>query len=101
MAKAIVYFNEDNTMAAISWGRRPQDFPLSAINPALEKLYYNVNPYFYAIYNGDLELGLLVAEGMEFEPGDMGDMEMRTIFDGIIEQNTQGLAGSPALTVEV
>lgn len=40
MATAVVCFNPEHDIAAIRWDRRPNDFPVDAVNKAREALYH-------------------------------------------------------------
>jgi hypothetical protein len=85
MATAVVCFNPEHDMAAIRWDRRPNDFPVDAINRALEALYRNddLAPYLYMVYSGDQSLGLLVAGNFNPE----SDGEIRAVFDDIVNRD--------------
>lgn len=101
MAQAKVCFAPERDAAAISWPRRPNDFPLNAINKALEYLYRNddLAPYLYQVYNGDLNIGMVVAGNFNPE----SDAEIRAIFDNIVEndKNAPQSGEWAAFTVEV
>lgn len=77
-------FNPEHDAAIVDWLTRPTDFPLDAVNFALQKLYeQNLLPFIYEAYNGDDEAdGLLIAESMELE-----DEEIYALFNQIREAN--------------
>ncbi|HZU71979.1 MAG TPA: hypothetical protein VE990_04340 [Acidimicrobiales bacterium] len=85
MANAVVCFNPEHDIAAIRWDRRPNDFPVDAVNRALEALYRNddLAPYLYVVYGGDQTLGLLVASNFNPE----NDSEIRAVFNDIVNRD--------------
>lgn len=85
MARAVVSFNPEHDAAAIAWDRRPNDFPVDAVNQALTRLYKNndLAPYLFMVYDGDNSIGLLVAGNFNPE----NDAEIRAVFSDIVNRD--------------
>ncbi len=100
MAIANVCFNPEQDGAAIEWSGHPVDLPINAVNEALNVLQDNperLKLFLYEVYNGRSLLGLLITENFNPE----SDAEIRSIWDGIIDQNRNVALGGDLAPIQV